>query len=233
MNVQATPGMQPAAERGMGWGKVLLIAIAVAVVSSLLTIWLVSFWLFPKQFQPVQLSAKEAQVLDAKLAQLDPAQRAATAPAGHSDKGGAPGGVQPEAYSEKGASREINLTERELNGLLARNTDLAHRLAIDLSDNLASAKLIVPVDPDFPILGGKTIRASAGLEFRYADGRPVVVLRGVSLWGVPMPNAWLGGIKNVDLVREFGGSEGFWKTFADGVDFVRVENGRLTIKLKE
>lgn len=63
---------------------------------------------------------------------------------------------------------------------------------------------------------------SAGLELRFAAGRPVVALRGVSLWGVPIPNAWLGGIKNLDLVKEFGGQRAAsgrhlppgWKTSA-------------------
>ena len=63
--------------------------------------------------------------------------------------------------------------------------------------------------------------------------KPVVVLKGVSIMGVPIPNAWLGGMKNVDLVREFGGQEGFWKSFSDGVEYIRVEEGNLKVKLKE
>jgi hypothetical protein len=50
---------------------------------------------------------------------------------------------------------------------------------------------------------------------------------------VPIPNAWLGNMKNIDLVQEFGGNKGFWKTFADGVEYIHVENGRLLIKLKK
>jgi hypothetical protein len=34
-------------------------------------------------------------------------------------------------------------------------------------------------------------------------------------------------------VREFGGEAGFWKSFADGVDHIRVSEGRLEIELKE
>ncbi len=34
---------------------------------------------------------------------------------------------------------------RELNALLASNTDMAQRLAIDLSQDMASVKLLVPV----------------------------------------------------------------------------------------
>ena len=77
------------------------------------------------------------------------------------------------------------------------------------------------------------LKVTAGLELRFAEGRPVVALRGISLWGVPIPNAWLGGIKNIDLVKEFGGQGGFWQAFAAGVEDIRVEEGRLTVRLRE
>ena len=117
--------------------------------------------------------------------------------------------------------------------MLAKNTDLAEKLAIDLSDNLASARIIIPLDPDLPILGGKTLKLNAGLELRYEDAKPVVMLRGISLWGAPLPNSWIGGIKNVDLVKEFGGDSGFWKSFSEGIEYVRVEDGKLSLQLKE
>ena len=135
--------------------------------------------------------------------------------------------------ARKGADREISFTEREINSMLAKNTDLADKFAIDLSDDMASAKLLIPLDPDFPFLGGKTLKVTAGLELNYDRDNPVVALRGVSLWGVPVPNAWLGGIKNVDLVKEFGTQDGFWKAFSSGIENIRVEEGRLTIKLEE
>ena len=219
--------------------KTVLIIAAVAFVTSVITVWLTLTYLFPREFKPVKLSDREEQVLDAKLARIDPARgpaNAASRKRGHDRQGteDTPGGpLTPERYSETDASREITLTERELNGLLARNTDLAQKLAIDLSKDLASAKLLLPLDPDFPFIGGKTLRVAAGLELRYDERNPVVMLKGVSIWGVPIPNAWLGGIKNVDLVKEFGGERGFWHTFAAGVEDIRVEEGHLTIKLKE
>jgi len=78
-----------------------------------------------------------------------------------------------------------------LNALLAKNTDLSEKLAIDLSQDLASAKLLFPLDEEFPLLGGKTLKVTASLELAYRGERPVVALRGISLWGVPIPNAWL------------------------------------------
>ena len=132
-----------------------------------------------------------------------------------------PGGrLEPQKYTEEGASREVSFSERELNALLASNTDMAQRLAIDLSDDLASARLLIPLDPDFPILGGKTLRVNAGLEVAFRGGRPVAILRGVSLMGVPLPNAWLGNLKNVDLISEFGSDPGIWQSFAAGIEHI-------------
>ena len=139
----------------------------------------------------------------------------------------------PEPYTEDPKKREINFTEKELNAMLANNTDLAKRLVIDLSSDLASAKMLIPMDPEFPILGGKTLRVNAGLNLSFANDRPVVILKGVSIMGVPIPNAWLGNLKNVDLVSEFGMERGFWKTFAAGIEFIIVQDGKLQIKLKE
>jgi len=205
--------------------QIFSLVVLVSVATSILTVWLGTLYFFPKKLRPVELSRSETQALQAKLERLDPATRIKP------EKGGP--GLTPEKYSEDAASRHISFTERELNGLLAKNTDLAEKFAIDLSDNLASARLIIPLDPDLPILGGETLKLNAGLELRYEDAKPVVVLRGISLWGVPIPNSWLGGIKNVDLVKEFGGDSGFWKGFAEGIEYIRVKNGILAIQLKE
>lgn len=211
--------------------KTAFIVLIVIQVLAIGTYWLVTTVLFPTHFNPVSLDQKEEQVLEQKLERLDPtmhqtARGRRSVPADQLP-------LTPEPYSEEGASREIDLSERELNALLAKNTDLAQRLAIDLSDNLASAKLLIPLDPDFPIFGGKTLKVTAGMEMRFANGRPVIILKGVSIWGVPLPNAWLGNMKNIDLVQEFGDDKGFWKAFADGVEEIEVKEGKLRIKLKE
>ncbi len=216
----------------LGGIKLFLLIVAVVVATSALTVWLMSVYLFPKQFKPVELNQRESQALSAKLESLDSTvRRSAPASADNGSSNGKP--LTPEKYSEQGASRNVNFSERELNALLAKNTDLAEKLAVDLSDDMASARLILPLDPDFPFLGGKTLKLNAGLELRYENERPVIMLRGVSLWGVPMPNAWLGGLKNVDVVQEFGGERGFWKAFADGIEYIRVEDGKLAVQLKE
>jgi hypothetical protein len=218
--------------------QIFLIVLATIVVTVGVTWWVLRTYIFPTEFRPVELSAKEQQVLDAKLERLDTLQARrtrGTAKIARQQAADAanPEFLEPEAYSEAGADRSITLSERELNGLLAKNTDLARKLAIDLSENLLSARLLLPVDPDFPVLGGQILKVRAGLELAYRNNRPVVVLKGISVMGVPVPNAWLGGMKNIDLVEYYGQETGFWKAFADGVDNVRIEDGNITMVLKE
>jgi hypothetical protein len=207
---------------------VIGIIILTVCLSVAATFWVFNHYFFPKKYDPIVLSQEEDENLSIKLEQFSWFGDNHSA---QFDQGSE--GLAPEKYSEQGAVRGVSFTERELNALLAKNTDLADKFVVDLSDNLASGKLLVPMDEDFPIVGGKTLKISAGIELAFANDRPIVKLRGVSIMGIPIPNAWLGGMKNVDFIDEFGQDEGFWKSFSDGVENIQIEEGRLVVKLKE
>jgi len=217
----------PPVKTGFSGKQVTLIVLAAIVLAAGITFLLVRTYIFPSELKPVTLSVKEERQLDEKLRRLG-WQREPT-PQNPTDVESA----QPEAYTESDEAREVTFSEKEVNALIGGNPDFARRVAIDLADDLASAKILVPVPEDFPVMPGRILRVNAGLEVRLdAARRPVVVLKGVSLMGVPIPNAWLGNLKNVDLVGEFG-DRGFWKAFADGVDDLQVRDGELYIKLRE
>lgn len=217
-------------KKGFSGLQVLGIVAASLCIAIVATGIALKMFLFPAPFEPVTLSQKEEIVLTKKLETFEAFGPANQQPQSEFDN---EGNLKPEEYSEDTGSREIKFTERELNAMVAKNTDLADKVAIDLAQDMISIKLLIPIDPDFPIVGGKTLKVRAGAELAYRDGRPVVKLRGVSLMGVPMPNAWLGGLKNIDLINEFGNDEGFWKSFADGVESIDVVDGFLNIELKE
>jgi hypothetical protein len=231
MSIEQPITQAPPERQGLRGVHVFWIVVATILITVAVTFWVVRTYIYARDFTPVELTAAEQQTLDGKLRALgyDPGPVPTDEPTRETDEAW----LRPERYDETGARRSIRFSERELNGMIARNPDLARKLAVDLSDDLVSARLLVPVDPDFPILGGKTLRVSTGVEMAFRDARPVVVLRGVSIMGIPLPNAWLGNLKNIDLVGEFGDQQGFWKTFADGVDHVRVAEGHLNVDLKE
>lgn len=207
----------------------ILISMCIAIFA---TAFAIKIFLFPTPFKPVELSPQEEQHLATKLQIFEGVSQSppSTTADGEIDK---KGNLKPEQYSEEGASHEIKFNERELNALLAKNTDLADKLAIDLAKDMISMKLLIPMDPDFPVLGGKTLKVNAGAELAYRSGKPVIKLKGVSVMGVPMPNSWLGGLKNIDLIEEYAADEGFWQAFADGVESISIQEGSLSIQLKE
>lgn len=205
-----------------GWqvfGIVLLAVIATAGVS----FWFLAQYVFAEALEPVTLQADEQREVEGKLQVLR----------GEVRDGEPSGDAQPERYNEAGADRVVQFSQRELNGLLANDPGLARRMAVDLSNDLLSVVLLVPVEEGFPLLGGRTVRVHAGVELTYHEGEPIVRLMGVSVMGVPVPNAWLGDLKNVNLVEQFGAEPGFWRSFADGVADLRVQDGQLRIELKE
>ncbi len=221
---------------GFSGSQVALFVLIAILLTAGLSFWIFRTYISPADFKPVALSAREQATLDSKLRVLGVNPRDLLPNAKREepvDAVDADGRLVPEKYEEDPAKRELHISERELNAIVASNADLASRLAIDLSDNLASAKLLIHVDPDFPVMAGKTLRVNAGLELAYRDEQPVVKLRGVSIMGVPLPNAWLGNLKNVDLVEQFGHGPGFWNSFSAGVSLIEIRDGQLHIKLNE
>lgn len=228
MNTQALETEE--SKKGIRGIHIFWIVLGTIVITAAVTFWAVRTYVYAKDFKPVVLSVEEQQELNGKLRVLGyQPEPVVSGEAKESDQEW----LRPEAYDESGAKREVSFSERELNALIAKDQQLARKLAVDLSDDLVSVRLLVPVDKDFPLLGGKTLRVAAGVEMAYQTARPTVVLKGVSIMGVPLPNAWLGGLKNVDLIGEFGDEQGFWSSFSQGVEDMRVADGELKLTLKE
>jgi hypothetical protein len=226
---------EASAARRPAWPLVAGLLVLVILVSIAATLWVARTWLFPQPFRPVALEAREQAVLDAKLDLLAQPMTPARDPdtAAPAERRETSGPLRPEVYSERPEDRVIHFTQRELNAMIGRNPDLAERLVLHLSRDLLSATMLVTLPPDLPVFANQTVRIATGLRLRYEQGRPVVSIDGVSIMGVPLPAAWLGGIKGQDLVSLHGPGGGFWGTFAEGVRDLRIEEGRLRVELAE
>lgn len=166
------------------------------------------WWWHNRPIIPVELSAKEQAVVAEKVEAIQ----------------------QPaEPKYEKG-SKEIILTERELNGLLNQNTTFGKSLVFELVRNAIHARVETDLDPDLPIVGGKHLKARARFLASEIPGKAAFVLDDVTIWGVSLPNEWLGGLKGHDLLGEALGGKG---VRIAGVEEFKVEPGRLIIRLAE
>ncbi|MBM9537035.1 arginine N-succinyltransferase [Desulfobulbus alkaliphilus] len=222
----------PRKQAGLSTPQVIGLVIAAMLLTMVVTLLVVRSWLFAKPFEPVVLAPAEAQRLEQKLARFEQGSDPGPMHQPEAERPGV-GELRAEPYTEDDLAREIMLTEREINAMIARNTDLARKVAVGFTTDLISLHLLIPMDPDLPFVGGKTLRVRAGATLAFRGDRPVFILRGVSVMGIPLPNAWIGGLKNIDLVEVFGAEPGFWQGFADGVAAVEVGEGSLRIQLRE
>ncbi|BCX47257.1 arginine N-succinyl transferase [Haloferula helveola] len=135
----------------------------------------------------------------------------------------------PDPEYQKGAS-EIVLTERELNGLLNERTTLGDKVRFELVTDAIHARVETDLDPDLPVVGGKRLKAKARFLVTQDEAGPHFVIDDVTVWGISLPNDWLGGLKGRDLIAETVGGQGGG---LPGVKSMKVESGRIRIELKE
>jgi len=207
----------PAPRRGSPWLKVAWVVLILALLLG--GLW----WWFTRPIQPVELTAQEKTVVEEKIAaiqQTAPPQPAASpAPAG-----------PPEPSYERG-KKEIILTEREINGLLNANTDLGRTVSFQLGTDAVLARIETPLDPDLPLVGGRTFKARARFIVSEGSGQPSFIIDDLTVWGISLPNEWLGGLKGRNLLGEILGTGGTGKL--PGVESFAVRPGQLMIKLAE
>jgi hypothetical protein len=209
----AQPPIQaPVAKRRSWWKIVLVVFLLLAVV--LAGLW----WWHNRPIKPVELSADEKVVLDEKLEAVQ---------IGQAGEAGDAGSAGDRSY-EKG-KKEFVITERELNGLLNEHTKLGDSLRFELVDGAVHARVSTDLDPDLPVVGGKTLKARARFFVKTDGPQPELVLDDLTVWGVSVPNDWLGGLKGQNLLGEVLGDG----ANLSGIEKLEVQSGQLLVKLKE
>jgi hypothetical protein len=127
----------------------------------------------------------------------------------------------------------LRLTEREVNGLLNANTDLGKTVRLEFGNDAINAYLAVPIPADFPIGGGKMFRARGRFRVSLGNGgAPFAVLEDVTVFGLSLPKAWLGGLKGENLISQAVGQRNGAPVFR-GVKSLRGEPGALVLEVED
>ena len=201
-----TPPTLP--KRRPRWRTPLLVCGTLLLVA--LTAGAATWWWLTRPLTPTVLTAAEQSALERKIEAVQHAP------------------AEPE-YVPGG--KTIVLTERELNGLLGLN-DLGDELRFDLATDAIHARIQTDIPKDSPILAGKTIKAKARFLVKDDHGTPSVVLDDLSVWGISLPNAWLGNLKGENLVELIADQLGN-NVIADGIDSFKVDRNQIVIHLAE
>lgn len=204
------------------WKKPALIftgiVLSCCLLTAVATVWWVKHNIYASPLHPVQLSQTEKTDLDAKLAKLELSEEV----------------VPPEAPAKTdGDPRTISISSKEINAFLA-NQGIGEQVKLEVTRNRIAANFLLPIDKDAPLFAGTTLRIRLALNaLMNENGKLVVKVDDVSLGGIPLPNAWLGDIKGLDLITSNIGEDPALERFAAGIKEFRLENGHVHIVLNE
>jgi hypothetical protein len=208
----------------------------------------ITIWWTQRPIKPVVLSPKEKAVVDQKLNRLQGVATPPPGPTQHLPPDSSPAPQSTTAPSQAGSGPEIDdrnlriyvpgskvlrLTEREVNGLLNQNTDLGKSVRLEFAQDAINAYLAIRIPDDFPIGGGKMFRARGRFRVSLGNGgEPFAILDDVTVFGLSLPKAWLGGIKGENLLGQAMGEQKQFRGIK-GVKSLRVEPGALVLEVED
>ena len=209
---------------GCGALLVLILLILGAVATTL--------WWVQRPIPPVVLSSEEKVVVEKKIHELEkgsmPIQTSATISSADSANSAVHAEITDPVYIP--GTKVLRLTEREINGLLNQNTELGDKVRFEFVKNAVNAYLAIPIPEDFPIGAGTVFRMRG--RFRVSignEGEPYAILEDVTIFGLSLPKAWLGGIKGENLLGEvLGGGPRI-----EGIKRLEVEPGALVLEVED
>jgi len=215
-----SPAAPPVAARST-WKKKALIVTSIILGSATLaaagTAWWVKRNIYASPFSPVMLTSSEQTALDGKLEALKQSAAAEPAP------------VDPEI--EK---RTLTLTDREINAFFEQQ-GLGEQIKVSLHSGGGTATFLLPLGAEGEVGNGMTLRIGISLGAKMDDNKKFALsISDVSVGGVPMPNAWLGNMKGLNLMADHPVSEDpAFKAFVAGIRDFQIKAGQLRVVLNE
>lgn len=203
MSNTTLPTANPAISPSGRRRKTLVIIGIVALV--LISAGAIFHWWSNRAITPVILDTTEQRALDHKIEH-----------------------VQQRSYQP--GKKTLVLTERELNALFHDNTGLGDKVRFELAQQAIHARIRTELDPDLPVIGGRTLKARARFMLNDQENNPAIILDDLTVWGISLPNAWLGELKGKNLIANLG-IDTSRNPVARGINGIHVDHGKITIHL--
>jgi hypothetical protein len=222
MQPDVVPPPLPAPRRG----RLLLTLLATFLAGGLIAgggaYWWFKRHLDARALEPVRLAVVEERLLETKLQTL--------AVAG--EVGGVVNALSGSAPADE---RTLQISGREINAFLAQR-GLGENIRVELARDLLHVAMIVPIPADsgLPLLAGANLRLHFSLDVACDPlAGPHFAIRDVQLGGVPLPDAWLGGIKGLNLVDQNLRQDPAVQRFLSGIQDLEVRPDGIRLRLRE
>ena len=209
------PSPSAPAKKQKGCLVQVLIFLGILLLVVLATVGLTVWWVTHKHdIKAVDLTPPEEVMLEEKVIMLSGEKPEKTL--GDLERPDLPEGA-------------IEFTEREINGVVSDNEGLRERVYIDLHPGRIEVKMNYEMPDEAEFFPGKTLRANIFLKVELQAEHLELRIQKFTISGFSVPSAWMGDLKNVDLMDEFLGGSDFAKAFARGLktlevgeDYIRV-----------
>lgn len=222
MQPDAVPPLPPAPRRGRLLLTLLATFLAGALIAGGGAYWWFKRHLDARALEPVRLAEAEERAFEAKLQTLAAAGESVATPGAQSG-------------SATADERTVQISGREINAFLAER-GLGENIRVELARDLLHVAMIVPIPADsgLPLLAGANLRLRFSLDAAcdpQAGAR--FAIRDVRLGGVPLPDAWLGGIKGLNWVDQNLNQDPGVQRFLSGIQDLEVRPEGIRLRLRE
>lgn len=217
------PPIRPLQTPG-SWKKRALVVCGLILVccgiTAAATAWWVKHNIYASPLMPVHLSQSEQSVLDQKLNSLGASADAAAS-------------VKTAKQRADEERRTLVLSEKEINAFLERQ-GLGQQMKVDLESKAATVTALIPMNKEVPLVGGTTLRLKISVGAEKSGERTFAFkVNDVSVGGIPLPNAWLGDIKGVNLLAGSVESDPALRRFLAGIGDFAIDSGSIRVLLND
>jgi len=168
------------------------------------------YWWHNRPITPTVLNASEQTALDQKIAIVQ---------------------KRPQSTYQPG-EKTITLNEREVNALFHNNTGLGDKVKFEFSNDAIHARIRTKLDSELPIVGGHTLVAKARFLLKDKNNHAAIILDDITVWGISLPNAWLGDIKGQNLLSDIG-LDTSENQISKGIKNIKIQQGQIFIELAD
>jgi hypothetical protein len=175
----------------------------------------------PQPIEPVVLTETESTALEEKLDRLG-----APRSPNETEPSGVRSGAMRLEVEPDFVRKPVIISEREINALIGKNTDLADKIRVSLSRDRIQIKANIPIPEDMPFVGGQTFRLNLSTKLVVGDERLTLMLEDIAVGGIPLPNAWIQDIKGRDMLAEMQEDDRL-RTVMEGIEKLEVQDGQI------
>jgi hypothetical protein len=132
-----------------------------------------------------------------------------------------------DAINQDKPAAPLNLTEREIDALIARLPNLADKAYITLHDDRVQGQVSIPMPPN--IAAGRYLNGNATLNVSLQGGALIVNVLDIEVKGRPVPEFVLKAIRQKNFAQEIYQNPNAAETLSK-LESIQIHDGEVTIK---